>query len=594
MAVQSLEGTNRLKDEPSPYLLQHAKNPVDWYPWSEEATQRARAEDKPMLLSIGYSSCHWCHVMAHESFEDAETARLMNENFINIKIDKEERPDLNDLYMKAVQAMSVPGGWPLTVFTTPEGVPFYGGTYFPLEEGRGMPSFKRVLTSIKDAYGEHRADIEKTAVSIKEALVHRRTEAPVEPGPELSEAAAKAASLYHDPVNGGFGTGTKFPHAMYLKFLLMYHARTGEPGVLDIVTKTLSAMASGGMYDQLGGGFHRYSVDERWEVPHFEKMLYDNALLAGLYARGYAATGSEFFRDTSLDTIGYLLREMRSAEGGFYSAQDADVEGSEGGYYVWRPAEITGALGDDGKRFIEYFSVTQTGNFEGSNTLRIAPKAKEPYAPVDDVVKRLKSTLLRARRERNAPQTDRKVIVAWNALAIEALALASKAFDRPDLLSAAIGSASFLLSSLNNIEGRLSRYWLDGVTRGPAVLQDYALLGVALHSIYEATDDKRWLEEAVEKARSMTALFYDEVEGVFFDTGKDRSDLFIRTRDLFDNDAPSGNSAAADLLLRLSVSTGSIEYKKLATTILGGVEQFGTEPLSYGNFLCVLERLLTA
>ena len=591
----SLEGSNRLKDEPSPYLQQHAKNPVDWYPWSEAAAERARAEDKPMLLSIGYSSCHWCHVMAHESFEDAETARLMNENFINIKIDKEERPDLDDLYMKAVQAMSGQGGWPLTVFATPEGAPFYGGTYFPLEEGGGMPSFKGVLMAVKRAYRENRAGLEKTTASIKDVLGHRRVEAPLEPGVELSEAGAGAATLYHDPLNGGFGSETKFPHAMYLKFLLMYHARTGDPGTLDIVTRTLAAMASGGIYDHLGGGFHRYSVDERWEVPHFEKMLYDNALLAALYALGYAATGSRFFKDTSLETIGYLLREMRSTEGGFYSAQDADVEGIEGGYYVWRPAEITGALGEDeGRRFIEYFSVTERGNFEGSNTLRIDSGAKEPYQPVDEGIKRLKSALLKARQARRAPHTDRKVIVAWNALAIEALVIASEAFDRPDLLDTAAGSASFLLSELKDDEGRLARYRLGSKTRGPAVLQDYALLGVARHSIYEATGDKRWLDRAAETARSMTGLFYDEAEGVFFDTGKDQSDLFAKTIGLLDNDTPSGNSAAADLLLKLSVSTGSIRYRRVAEAILGDVERLGEDPFSYGNFLCVLEGLLTA
>ncbi len=594
MSKRGSEGSNRLKDEPSPYLQQHAKNPVDWYPWSREAAERARTEDKPMLLSIGYSSCHWCHVMAHESFEDDLTARLMNESFINVKIDKEERPDLDNLYMVALQTMSGQGGWPLTVFATPEGVPFYGGTYFPLDENRGMPSFTSVLTTVRRMYKENKAGLEKMTVAIKDALAHHRADVPVELGPELSKAGAEAASLYHDPENGGFGGGTKFPHAMYLKFLLMYHARTGEPDVLDIVTKSLTAMASGGIYDQLAGGFHRYSVDERWEVPHFEKMLYDNALLAALYARGYAATGSCFLRDTSLETIDYLLHEMRSTEGGFYASQDADVEGNEGGYYLWSPAEITEALGESGERFIKYFSVTEGGNFEGSNTLRIDPGAKEPYAPVDEEIKRLKSKLMKARQARRAPHTDRKIIVAWNALAIEALVIASKAFDRPDLLTAAAKTASFLLSCLKNEEGRLSRYRLGSLTRAPAVLQDYALLGVALHSIYEATGDKHWLDEANETARSMIELFYDETEGIFFDTGKDQLPLFVKARELLDNDTPSGSSAAADLLLRLSISTGKTEYREIATTVLGGIERMGEDPLYYGNSLCVLERLLEA
>ncbi|MBI5888697.1 MAG: thioredoxin domain-containing protein [Deltaproteobacteria bacterium] len=591
---------NRLINEKSPYLRQHAENPVDWYPWSDEAIERARREDKPMLVSIGYSSCHWCHVMERESFEDADTARIMNENFINIKVDREERPDIDSLYMKAVQAMTGSGGWPLNVFTTPDGVPFFGGTYFPPDENYGMAPFKKVLLAASEAYRKNKARIDAVGKDITEALAHRKITEPVAISRGLADAAFEAARRRFDNLYGGFGSGAKFPHAMFLKFLYMYYKRTGEQEALAIVKKSLSAMASGGMYDHLGGGFHRYSVDERWEVPHFEKMLYDNALLLELCAFAHRGTGLEFFKETALETADYLFREMRDPSGGFYSSQDADVEGEEGGCYLWDAAEIRAVLSEAGaKRFMRFFSVTEEGNLEGKNVLRIDNFFKRPGEPLPEDIKNMKKVLLEARLKRRRPNTDKKIIAAWNGLVISALAEAGRAFGRKDLLDAAEKCARFILGSLRDEEGRLFRYHLGGKAGAAGGLEDYALTGCALLSLHDATGEEIWLKESLGLARTMTDLFYDSGEALFFDCASDRKGLnpfkglFVRERDLFDNDVPSGNSAAAELFLRLSVLAGNNAYRAMSEEILKSVEGINEEPIMYGNFLCVLERFLS-
>jgi len=582
---------NRLAGEKSPYLRQHSENPVDWYSWSEEALARAVKEDKPMLVSIGYSSCHWCHVMERESFEDAETARVMNENFINIKVDREEHPQLDSLYMKAVQAMTGHAGWPLNVFTTPDGTPFYGGTYFPPEDGLGLPSFKKVLLSISRAYRDNKDRIGSLTEDLVRDLKHTPPSAPVELKPKISDNAFEAGKLFFDPLYGGFGMGAKFPHAMYMKFLIRYYMRMGSAEAFSVIKKTLSEMASGGIYDHLGGGFHRYTVDEKWEVPHFEKMLYDNALLSEVFTLAFEITGLDLYRDTAVETLEYLLRDMRSPEGGFYSAEDADVEGVEGEYYVWTCDEVKESLGEEeARRFIEYFSMTGEGNFEGKNTLRIDPAQKGPEEAVSEDIKALKRKLLEVRRKRRAPSKDRKVITAWNALAITALALASRAFKREDFLDEATRCADFILKEVRDKDRRLVRYHLDGAAEAKAALEDHALLGSALVSIYEVSGEGRWLEEAVKLAKVMKGLFWED--GLFFDTGRDQEKLFVRERDLYDNDIPSGNSAAAGFLLQLFVHTSEEKYRGLSERTLASIEGMKDEPLSYGNALCVLEGFL--
>ncbi|GMR05100.1 MAG: thioredoxin domain-containing protein [Thermodesulfobacteriota bacterium] len=586
-------GANRLINEKSPYLLQHAKNPVDWYPWCDEAFERAKREGKPVLVSIGYSSCHWCHVMERESYEDPETARIMNERFINIKVDREEHPDIDSLYMKAVQAITGRGGWPLNAFTTPDGTPFYGGTYFPPEDSFGMPSFKKVLLYVSDSFNKNRDKLGELTASIERAFSRDVEQKPLELTPAVADEAFGAAKLFYDPIYGGFGMGTKFPHAMYLEFLLAYYRRTGLEGALQIVRKTLSAMASGGLYDHIGGGFHRYTVDEKWEVPHFEKMLYDNALLAGLYAGAFEVTGSDFFKDTALETMEYLLREMRSPEGGFYAAGDADAEGREGDYFVWSAEEVQKVLGnEDGERFIEYFSITEEGNFEGKNTLRIAPSAKGPEEPLAEDIKRMKKALLKEREKRAAPAIDRKVITGWNGLAISALARASSAFKEPELLKEAQRCAGFLIKGARVEDGRLARYIIDNKAAKKAALEDYALLGMGLLSIFEVTSEKRWLEDGKTLAGEMIKLFYDPEKDLFFDTAVDKKGLFMRERDLTDNDVPSGNSAAAGFLLALSKGYKDDRYKEFSLKILGSIARMKDEPLSCGNALTVLEACL--
>lgn len=591
MSNGSLHPSNHLKGEKSPYLRQHAGNPVDWYPWSVEALGTARKDDKPLLISIGYSSCHWCHVMERESFEDAETAGIMNENFVNIKVDREERPDLDSLYIKAIQAMTGHAGWPLTIFATPDGAPFYGGSYFPPEDRYGMPAFKKVLLAASLAYRKNRKKIEAVTNDIEKMLGGRNIISAVELNSGVLDAAFDAARLFFDPVNGGFGRGTKFPHAMFLKFLLKYHRRTNNAEALAMVRKSLYSMAAGGIYDHVGGGFHRYSVDDRWDIPHFEKMLYDNALLAEAYTLGYEVTGSMFFRDVALETLGYMLRDLKAEMGGFFSSQDADVDGEEGGYYLWEAQELGELLGEGEKRFTGLFPVSPEGNYEGKNMLRLDRTLKD-IGQIGEDIKKMRSRLFEARRKRKAPEVDRKVITAWNGLAISSLAGAYKAFKRRDFIDEAKRCARFLLSSVRDENGRLLRYFLDGRANVKGVLEDYALLALGLLSIHEATGEDEWLEEAKRLAEKMVELFYDDAEEFFYDTGRDQEKLFVRERDLYDNDVPSGNSAAAALLFRLSEITGNRRWLELSEKILRTVEGISDEPISYGNFLWVLESFM--
>jgi uncharacterized protein YyaL (SSP411 family) len=549
---------NRLAAETSPYLLQHKDNPVDWYPWGEEALQRARDEDKPILLSIGYSACHWCHVMAHESFDDPETAAVMNERFVPVKLDREERPDLDAIYMEAVQAMTGSGGWPLNVFLTPEQVPFYAGTYFPPEQRGGMPSWQRVMEAVSEAWNDRRDEIREGAGRIVQRLSGGALLEPSEDelDPRILDTAVERLRTGHDRVNGGFGTaGPKFPPSDALEFLL----RRGETFVAE---NTLRKMASGGMYDQVGGGFARYSVDERWLVPHFEKMLYDNALLARAYLHGWQVIGDPLFREVAELTLDWALREMRGPEGGFYSALDADSEGVEGKFYVWSVDELRSVLGDDADAAIEWFGATTQGNFEGASILTRGEG--EPPARLGEIRQRL----YEVRAERVWPGLDDKRLTSWNALMISVLADAGAVLDRSDYLDAAIGAAEFVMRDLRDADGRLLRTWKDGDAKLNAYLQDHAFLVEALLTLYESTFDPRWVAAAREIADTMIDRFADDERGGFFETSADHEQLVARRKDLEDNPIPSGNSSAAFGLLRLAALTGEHGYEERAVGVL--------------------------
>src|ERR671917_60124 len=553
---------NRLAGETSPYLLQHKDNPVDWYPWGEEALRKAREEDRPILLSVGYSACHWCHVMERESFEDEATARLMNEHFVNIKVDREERPDVDSIYMSAVQAMTRHGGWPMTVFMTPDGAPFYGGTYFPPVPSRGMPSFQQVLLSLADAYTNRREEVLKSAENARESL-RESTTASI-PKSEVSEGllthAANALVGQVDNRFGGFNGAPKFPQAMNLEVLLRHHKRTGDRAALSGVELTCRQMANGGIYDQLGGGFARYSVDEYWLVPHFEKMLYDNALLAYLYLETYQATGDAFYRRIAEETLDYVARDMTDPEGGFYSAEDADSEGVEGKFYVWTLAEIQATLEPEvAKLAMRFWDVTERGNFEGKNIINVS-RPPEAVAAEFDIsagelghrMVRIREKLLAEREKRVRPGRDEKVLAAWNGLMLRAFAFASSVLDREDYREIAEKNASFLMEKLV-VDGRLRRSYKDERARFNAYLEDYACVADGLVELYEATFETRWLREAGSLADAILELFWDAEEGAFYDTAADHEELVTRPRDVYDNASPSGNSAVGDVLLKLSV-----------------------------------------
>ncbi|HET9524664.1 MAG TPA: thioredoxin domain-containing protein, partial [Pyrinomonadaceae bacterium] len=562
--MEQAEFTNHLINESSPYLLQHAHNPVEWYPWGEEAFDKARRENKPVLLSIGYSACHWCHVMAHESFENEEIAQLMNELFVNIKVDREERPDLDQIYMNAVQIMTHHGGWPMTVFLTPEGVPFYGGTYFPPQDRYNIPGFPRVLISVAEAYRDRQDDIVASGTSLLNELrrlgASSRSDHPVDP--ELLEAAYSGIAKSYDSVNGGFGGAPKFPPAMALEFLLRTFVRTGNEEALEMVRQTAEKMARGGMYDQLGGGFHRYSTDAKWLVPHFEKMLYDNALLSRFYLHYFQVTQDPLARETAEGILDYVLREMTDPAGGFYSTQDADSEGHEGKFFVWDIDEIKSVLGEtDASVFASYYNVTEGGNFEGKNILNVNPSA-EPPTPDS------RRKLFEHRERRIKPDRDEKIITAWNGLMMASFAEAGVILGRTDYTDAARRNAEFVLSRLQS-NGFLLRTYKDGVAKFNAYLEDYAFLIEGLVTLFETTGEFRWVKEAIALSDRMIDEFWDEEGGGFFFTGKSHENLIVRSKDYFDNATPSGNSVAAAALLRLAILTNNQRYRELAETVFG-------------------------
>ena len=557
---------NRLARETSPYLLQHADNPVDWYPWGDEAFERARAEDKPLLLSVGYSACHWCHVMEHESFEDDDTARLMNERFVNIKVDREERPDVDALYMDAVVALTGHGGWPMTVFLTPEGEPFFGGTYFPPEPRHGMPAFRDLLVAIADLYKDQRAAASSTASRLVEAL---RSASDVRPsGDPLTEGilgeASRALRRQFDPEWGGFGGAPKFPPASVLEFLLRMHLR-GDEGALPMVTKTLDAMAAGGMYDLLGGGFHRYSVDRKWLVPHFEKMLYDNALLASTYLHGWVVAGEERYRCVAEETLDYVLRELALPEGGLASAQDADTEGIEGLTFTWTPEEGVP------EELLQPFE-------DGRSVIR---------GELDEDLRR---RLWEVREGRPKPARDDKAIASWNGLALAALAEAGRRLDRPDFLKAAIGIAEFLLGPLSDEAGRLLRTFREGQAKNTGFLDDYADVANGLYELHVATGDLRWLEESNRLARLAVELFGDEDHGGFFLTPVHGERLIARQKPFDDNPTPSGNSMLAHVLLRLARIYGDDELERRAVGAFRLIAHaLPRAPQAFGHALTALD-----
>jgi len=547
---------NRLANETSPYLLQHKDNPVDWHPWGDEALAAARERDVPILLSIGYSACHWCHVMERESFEDADTAAYMNEHFVCIKLDREERPDLDAIYMEACQAISGQGGWPLNAFLTPDQVPFFAGTYFPPDEDRGMPSWLQVLRSVVEAWDERGEEIRATSEKVSGRLSGA---AWVEPSDEpltdaMLEQAVEGLEALEDPRNGGFGAAPKFPAASAIELLL-------RRGSADPAARALSAMANGGIYDQLGGGFARYTVDAGWLIPHFEKMLYDNALLARAYLHGWQVTGYPLFRRVCEETLDWALREMRGPEGGFYSALDADSEGEEGRFYVWTVEQMREVLGDDAQAALDYFGVQPGGNWEGKTILTRGAEEPERF-------EELRRRLYEARAQRVWPELDDKRLASWNALMVSALADAGSVLERDDYLDAARRCADFLLRDLTDDEGRLLRTWKDGAGRLNAYLEDHAYLLDALLTLYEATFEPRWFEAARALAESMIARFGDPENGGFFETSSDHEQLLTRRKDPEDHPIPSGNAAASYALLRLGALTGEHEYERQGVGVL--------------------------
>jgi uncharacterized protein YyaL (SSP411 family) len=619
--------TNRLINETSPYLLQHAHNPVDWYPWGEEALERARAEDKPILLSIGYSACHWCHVMERESFENEQIADIMNRHYISIKVDREERPDLDSIYMQAVQGMTGQGGWPMTVFLTPEGKPFYAGTYFPPHDRhygqQVIPGFSSILLGLAQAFQMNRADIEEQANQVAEYLQKRSTtplrsrEAIQTPIGSLSldmwRVTGQVLAEDFDAINGGFGSAPKFPNTMALEVLLrLYlHQQAGElsiltqphqPAALEIVESSLQKMARGGIYDQLGGGFHRYSVDSKWLVPHFEKMLYDNALLSRVYLHAYLVTNLPLYRRIAEETLDYVMREMTSPAGGFYSTQDADSEGEEGKFFTWTSSEIEQALPqEDAALFIRYYGVTPHGNFEGKNILyiacdaqQLADEAKISLADVQASLQRSRSILFKCREQRVKPDRDEKVLTAWNGLMLRSFAEAARYLHRSDYLQVASKNAAFLLRELYK-DGRLMRSYKDGQARIKGYLEDYACLADGLLALYEACFDAQWFSAARTLMDQAIALFADDQNNGFFDTGSDQETLISRPKEIMDNATPAGNSVATDVLLRLAAFTGEQAYRQRADAYLQPMTDIMLQhPQAFGYALGALDFAISA
>ncbi|HET9922881.1 MAG TPA: thioredoxin domain-containing protein [Methylomirabilota bacterium] len=598
--MSSSRPANRLATETSPYLLQHAHNPGDWYPWGTDAFDHARREDKPILLSVGYSACHWCHVMERESFENDEIAALMNRLFVSIKVDREERPDVDQIYMQAVQSMTGRGGWPMTVFMTPDGVPFYGGTYFPPVDRHGMPAFPRLLQSIADAYHGRRGEVLEAGRQLVETMGQ-------------SERLSRSASLLSrdvvtraylglagefDERDGGLGQAPKFPQPMTWETILRVWKRTGDARALEMLRHTLTRMARGGIYDQLGGGFHRYSVDAQWLVPHFEKMLYDNAQLASLYLHGWLATNDSEYRLIVEETLDYVRREMTHPAGGFYSAQDADSEGAEGKFFVWSPDEIRAALGDPAlaRVALAYWGVDDGPNFEDHSILfvpRDPATVAESLGLTQDAMMaslaRARQVLHAAREKRVHPGLDDKVLASWNGLMLAAFAEAAAVLGRADYLAAAVHNAEFLATQMVR-DGRLRRSWKDGQARITGYLEDHAMVGAGLLALYEATFDRKWLDESRRLAEEALRLFWSEEREAFFDTGHDQETLVVRPRNLFDNAVPSGTSVTIEWLLRLAVVLGEERYEAVALKALRPMADLMQRyPSGFGRYLSALD-----
>jgi uncharacterized protein YyaL (SSP411 family) len=576
---------NRLAEETSPYLRQHRDNPVDWYAWGPEAFERAAAEDRPVLLSVGYAACHWCHVMAHECFEDAEVASVMNDLFVNVKVDREERPDVDAVYMDAVQALTGRGGWPMTVFLSPDGRPFYGGTYFP------KAAFLQLMAAIDDAWRNQRDKVDQTASQLVKALDRTAT---LNAGKELPGVAEINSALQQlagafDSRWGGFGPAPKFPQTMNLELLLRASGAGAGEGALQVVTTTLDAMASGGIYDHLGGGFARYSVDERWLVPHFEKMLYDQALLIQVYVHAFQLTGHDRYRQVIEETVGYVLRDLRHPSGGFYSSEDADSEGEEGRFYVWTPEQIVEVLGEERAAVaMEWYGVTPEGNFEG-HTILTRPVRGDLARP--PAVEAARAALFDARERRVRPGLDDKVLTEWNALMLAALAEAGAALERDDWLHAARENAEMLLTHLRRGDGRWQRSWqADGGARHHALAADHAALLEAFVALAQATGEARWIDEARTVADTMLDHFWDVANGGLSTTADDGEALIVRQKDLMDNATPSANSLAATGLLRLAALTGEARYRHQAEQVLqlvGGI--VAGAPTAFGRLLAAVD-----
>ena len=594
--------SNRLIHETSPYLLQHAHNPVDWYPWGDEAFAKAKAENKPVLLSIGYSACHWCHVMERESFENEEIAALMNDLFVNIKVDREERPDLDEIYMNAVQMLTGRGGWPMTMFLTPERKPFYGGTYFPPENRGGMPGFPRILTGVAQAFREKPQDVAKSVEQILDAL-QKMSKAPdgtQEFSPDVISRSVDTIARSYDSDNGGLGQAPKFPNTgVYELFLRDYHLNKRQHS-LEMATYTLTKMAQGGIYDHLGGGFHRYSVDAKWLVPHFEKMLYDNAQLIRCYAQAFQVTGDSLFKQVMAESVGYILREMLHPEGGFYSTQDADSEGEEGKFFVWTPQEINALVGEeDGEIFNRIFDVTDEGNFEEKNILHpiltVEQSSKffrKDLSEIESLIARVKQKLFTEREKRIKPFRDEKIITAWNGLMLSGLAEAIKVSPQPIYLDAANRAVDFFFTKMFR-DGFLLHTYKDGQAKLLGYLDDYAFFATGLLDLYEASFDRQLLDRAVQLADIMMAEFWDESDGGFFYTGKSHEPLISRAKPLFDASIPSGNAMATRLLLRLHAITGKDEYHQRAEKVLRTYyEAMESQPFGFAHLLCALDFYL--
>ena len=593
---------NRLIHETSPYLLQHAHNPVDWYPWGDEAFQKAKSENKPILLSIGYSACHWCHVMEHESFENEKIAALMNDLFVSIKVDREERPDLDEIYMNAVQMLTGRGGWPMTVFLTPDGKPFYGGTYFPPEDRQGMPGFPRILTGVAQAYREKPQDVERSVEQILSALkrMSESHESKATFSPDAIAESAEQISRAYDSDHGGLGRAPKFPNTGVYELFLRYYHQSKNQHFLEMVTHTLTKMAQGGIYDHLGGGFHRYSVDEKWLVPHFEKMLYDNAQLLRIYAQLYCVTGNDLFKNVTEETADYLLREMLHSEGGFYSTQDADSEGEEGKFFIWSPQEINSIIGEEaGEIFARIYDVSDFGNFEGKNILhpilsleQASKLFRKDVKEIAAIIADGKLKLFQEREKRIKPFRDEKIITSWNGLILSGLAEAIKISPQKAYVESANRTVEFIFSKIFR-DGHLLHSYKDGKAKLLGYLDDYAFLAVGLLDLYETTFDRTQFERAIKLADTMLSEFWDEEDGAFFYTGKSHEQLISRAKPVFDASIPSGNSMATHLLLRLHHLTGREDYLKRAETVLRSYyDAMMSQPFGFAHMLCSLDLYL--